>query len=214
MFAVEFNVTVAKPSEMTRKLAATMESVLLCCTTTPPPTALSVTLPSVVTVLAPPATTPKVIPLPFRLRSKMSPIMVGLPMTPPSSMFTPTPAAVAPPVPVIRMLPVPVAFTLPPLTTYTPELLLVPAAPAVPVMVVSPLTALTAAPLPIRTPIWSIWAAVPPVPVMLKMLALAVLTLVFAPSKNTPIFEAPVPAPAVPVILTAPVPLEVTFAPL
>ena len=104
---------------MTRKPPALIESVFAACTTVPPPVAFNVTLPAVITLLAPPRKVPKPMPVPARLLIKMSPNMVALPMVL-LPIWTFTPWAVVLPVPVINKLPVLVAPTLLPPTTCTP----------------------------------------------------------------------------------------------
>ena len=102
------------PLPSTRRPAAAMLPPV--CVAPPPPTALSVTLPApVVWIVA----SCSAMPVPERLRSRMSLLAVAPPITmaPP---LVKIPEAPAPPVPVIWMLPVPVVSMSAPLNTITP----------------------------------------------------------------------------------------------
>ena len=165
-------VKVPAASSSTRNPAPRIEPEPLWVTV-PPPTALRVTVPAPVvwTVVF-----GRLMPLPPKLRSRMSPVMVPEPMwwvNTPLEVREAMPMPPKPAVPFTTTLPAPVASIVPPkleavsVSSRTP--LLTPAVPKpMPVTVSAPVAVVTRAPQMV-TPSFSLVPPGPPVPMMVRL---------------------------------------------
>ncbi len=170
-----------------------------------PPTVLRVTLPVVVTLAAtsPPPLKPSWMPVPAKLRSKMSPDADAPPIVlVPKARRMPCESTAFCPVPVMRMAPLPVDSTFELFLICTPKLLTPPPAPPVPVRVITPVEAVAALVLSKTMPLLLLMLPAKPCPVSVRV---PVPEESVAPLREMPSLFAAVPT-AAPVDGVAPPP--------